>query len=154
MGDRRRKLPEPAALKRGKAFHRAIQQEWRVETEGRVLVEKHILTTSGRTGRVDVLVDDDSPGGCLAIVEIRATDWDKIKEANLRRNIRRQVRQVWRYIESQILGGEYVSTGLGKDVCPGIVFPHIPKSQRRRKLVEESFADEGIVVVWHDEKIR
>lgn len=145
---------EPSQLHRGKAFHRLIQQEWEREAEGDVKSERHIRKPNGRKGRVDVFVNDDDPESSIAIVEVKATDWDKIKKKNLRRNIRRQIRQIWSYIESQILNGQYVKDGEGKDVCPGIIFPRRPKDRERMKQIEEMFEEEGIPVVWHDETIE
>lgn len=87
-------------------------------------------------------------------MEVKATDWDKIKKKNIRRNILRQIRQIWSYIESQILKGEYVEGGEGKSVCPGIIFPRRPKNKERMELIEQMFYEEGIPVVWHDETIE
>jgi hypothetical protein len=144
---------EPSQLRRGKAFHKLIQDEWLREAEGQITPERHVVKPSGRKGRVDVFVDDNNPNGVVAIVEIKATDWDEIAEKNVRRNVRRQIRQVWSYIESQIIGGEYVTAGEGKSVCPGIIFPRRPTDTQRMKQIEELFEEEGIAVVWHDESI-
>ena len=144
---------EPAQLRRGKAFHKLIQVEWQREAQGHVRAERHVIRPGGRSGRVDVFVDDDDPKAPLAIVEIKATDWDRITDKNLRRNIRRQICQIWSYIESQIRNGEYVDSGEGKDVCPGIIFPSRPKDKQRMRLIEEMFSEEGIPVVWHDEAV-
>ena len=154
MNSALRMSSEPIQLRRGKAFHRLIQAEWKNEAEGRINTEHHIIKPNGRRGRVDVFVNDEEPDGVVAIVEVKATDWDKIKAQNVRRNIRRQIRQIWNYIESQILNGQFILTGEGKDVCPGIIFPKRPKSQKRMALIEELFLEEGIPVVWHDETIE
>ena len=82
-------MNEPSQLWRGKAFHKLIQDEWRREAEGHILPERHIIKPGGRKGRVDVFVNDDDPDGTVAIVEVKATDWDKIKAENVRRNVRR-----------------------------------------------------------------
>ena len=145
---------EPRQLVRGKEFHRKIQQEWLDTAEGAVTPERGIRKQSGRRGRVDVFVDDDEPSGVIAIVEIKASDWDRMTESAVRRNVRRQIRQVWDYIESQILEGEYVQGGEGKDVCPGIIFPKRPADKQRMKFIEDSFLEEGITVVWHDESVK
>jgi len=145
---------EPERLRRGKAFHRLIQDEWAKEAEGEVKAERHIIKPNGRRGRVDVFVGDDDPDGVVAIVEVKATDWDRIKESNLRRNARRQIRQIWSYIESQILGGKYAASGEGKDVCPGIIFPRRPRNPARLATIEAMFEQEGIAVVWHDESLE
>lgn len=142
---------EPSQLRRGRAFHKLIQDEWHKEAEGSVEHEKHINKPNGRKGRVDVFVNDDDPKSPVAIVEIKATDWDKIAKKNLRRNVRRQIRQIWSYIESQILNGKHVAGGEGKDVCPGIIFPKRPKDKEKLELIERLFEEEGIPVAWHDE---
>jgi hypothetical protein len=142
---------EPSQLRRGKAFHKLIQQEWEQEAEGDVKSERHVRKPNGRKGRIDVFVNDDDPDSSIAIVEVKATDWDKIKKQNIRCNVRCQIRQIWSYIESQILNGQYVKDGEHKDVCPGIIFPKLPRSKERLELIEQMFEEEGIAVVWHDE---
>lgn len=145
---------EPKQLRRGKAFHNLMQDEWLCEAVDDVVRERPVTKPSGRRGRVDVFVSDDDPKGSVAIVEIKATDRDKIRERNIRRNVRRQINQIWSYIESQIVKGEYVTEGEGKDVCPGIIFPKRPTDGKLMKRIEEMFLEEGISVVWHDETIE
>ena len=145
---------EPEQLKRGKAFHRLIQAEWASEAQGHICAERTITKPNGRRGRVDVFANDADPKGVVAIVEVKATDWDRIKAKNIHRNVRRQIRQIWSYIESQIRDGKYVRGGVEKDVCPGIIFPRRPRDPGRMKLIEELFEEEGIPVVWHDETLE
>lgn len=144
-----RRRPEPAALIRGKTFHKRIQAEWEVEAQGQVFSERWVIKKTGRKGRVDVFVNDDDPDGCIAIVEIKASDWDCMTDQAVKRNVRRQIRQVLGYIESQIDGENYVSTGEHKNVSPGIVFPKRPTNTERTEQIEKKFLEEGIVVVWH-----
>jgi hypothetical protein len=148
------KTNEPTELRLGKAFHKLIQVEWQREAEEDIYPERYVTKPNGRKGRVDVFVDDTDAKAPIAVVEVKATDWDRIKEKNVRRNFRRQIRQIWSYIESQIRHGEYVEGGEGKDVCPGIIFPKRPRNKQRMKLIEELFSEEGIPVVWHDETIE
>ena len=145
---------EPIQLRRGKKFHKNIQKNWIETAQGKVKAERTILKRNKRKGRVDVFVDDDDPEGTAAIVEIKASDWDKMTDPAVRRNIRRQINQIWDYIESQITDGEYVPTGVGKSISPGIIFPRRPKNKNRLKLIEDSFLEEGITVVWDDELIE
>jgi hypothetical protein len=142
---------EPENLRRGKAFHRKIQATWKREAEGTVTSERIILKSSGRKGRVDVFINDDLQDGVIAIVEIKASNWDSMTEKAVRRNVGRQIKQVWDYIESQIIKGEYAPSGEGKGVCPGIIFPKRPNDKARKKWIENKFEEEGIVVVWDDE---
>ena len=134
---------EPGRLKRGKAFHREVQDEWKAEAEGRVEREKRITKPDGRNGRIDVHVDGESD---VAVVEIKMSDWDRMTLDAVRRNVRRQARQIWQYVESQLADG--------KDVSPGVVFPHLPRDPERLDLIERLFGEEGIQVVWRDETIE
>ena len=80
------------------------------------------------------------PGGVF--VEIKHSDWDKMMPQGVRRNVKRQARQIWRTIELQpTLDG----------ICPGIVFPKRPSDPKRLELIEHLFEEEGIPVVWEDE---
>ena len=144
---------EPEQLRRGKDFHKKIQKDWSGTAEGNVTPERFVTKQNRRKGRVDVVVDDDKENGTIAIVEIKATDWDRMTDQAVRRNIRRQIKQVWDYIESQIVKGEYTTDGERKDVCPGITFPKRPKDKARMVLIESLFLEDGIPVVWDDETI-
>lgn len=145
---------EPEPLRRGKIFHRKIQKEWMEDAQGTVKCERIVLKTNDRKGRVDVFVDDDDPEGSIGIVEIKASDWDKMTDKAVRRNVRRQIKQIWDYIETQIKGPDYVPTGEGKSVCPGVIFPKRPRDDKRMKLIETLFDNEGIQVVWNDESLE
>ena len=90
-----------------------------------------------------VNVTDDE---LVAIAEIKASDWDRMTPQAVRRNVSRQARQLFKYIDS------YLNSG--KDVSPGIIFSHRPKDPERMKLVEQLFDEEGIPVVWDDESME
>ena len=135
---------EPSVLKKGKKFHREVQDNWKATAEGEICPEHSVTKLSGRRGRVDILVDPFESN--VVIVEIKASDWDRMMDSNVRRNVRRQTKQVWSYIDSQ--------TKIGKEVYPGIIFPERPKTPKRLKLIESLFNKEGITVVWQDESIQ
>ncbi|MCH7474496.1 MAG: hypothetical protein IIA27_07465 [Gemmatimonadetes bacterium] len=99
------------------------------------------MKPSGRRGRVDVFVAVDDR--LVAIAEIKSSDWDAMTESAARRNVKRQARQIWDYIDSQL--------ALGRDVSPGVIFPKRPESASRLALVETLFDAEGIPVVWYEE---
>ena len=139
-------LKEPERLRRGKDFHRKIQKEWLNTAQGIILPEKAVRRLTGRKGRVDIFVDDDSDENHVAVVEIKASNWDQMKPKAVRRNALRQVRQIWSYIDSQV-------ELEGKDVSPGIILSTRPSDQDRLKEIEEIFNDWGIQVVWHDESM-
>ena len=62
-------------------------------------------------------------GDFVMVVEIKGTDWDKIKPGNVRRNVRRHQRQVEMYID-RILDVD------GMDACVGIIYPKAPKKNQ------------------------
>ena len=137
---------EPERLRRGKVFHKKIQKEWLETAQGVILPEKTIQRLTKRRGRIDIFVDDDSDNNHVAVVEIKASDWDKMKPKAVRRNAMRQVRQIWSYIDAQL-------ELEGKEVSPGIIFPRCPSDPERLKEIESILNDSGIQVVWHDESV-
>ena len=136
---------EPTQLGRGKAFHKKMQADWLKTAQGIVSKEKTITKPSGRKGRIDIFVDDDGDN-LVAVAEVKNSNWDKMTDSAVRRNVKRQIKQIWDYIESQLT--------IEKDVSPGIIFPKRPKDQERMRLIEEMFEEEGIPVVWQDETIE
>ena len=136
------KREEPDLLKRGKQYHKIVQKEWEETAEGHVQVETPISKPSGRRGRIDIQVDADRD--LVAVVEIKASDWDRMSPVAVRRNVRRQCAQIWDYIESQLAEG--------KEVAPGIIFPRQPSAIERRDLIEDLFDEQGIPVVWENER--
>ena len=54
--------------------------------------------------------------------------------------MRRQIRQIWGYVESELVSG--------KEACPGVIFSKKPADSGRAAYVETAFNDYGIRVVW------
>lgn len=137
------KKGEPKTLRQGKEFHKKIQKEWLDSAEGIVKPEKGITKPSGQKGRIDIFVKSDEK--LVAIAEIKDSNWDIMNTDAVRRNVKRQARQILNYIDSQLESG--------KEVSPGIIFPKRPKNNDRMNLIEQLFEEEGISVVWMDESI-
>jgi len=136
---------EPEILKKGKQFHQLVQAEWEKTAEGLIKTEKVMDRQKKNKGRADIFVKEIGEN-LVSIVEIKNTDWDNIKLENIHRNVKRQARQIWEYIEYQT-DSEKIS------VSPGLIFPKIPKDPERLKLVESLFDQECIQVVWENESI-
>ena len=119
-----------------------MQTDWLSTTQGNVLVEKAITKPSGRKGRIDIFVSD-AGDRMVAVAEIKASDWDTMTDSAVQRNVRRQIKQIWDYIDSQLTKQN--------DVSPGVIFPKRPEDKARMKRIEEMFEEEGIPVVWQDE---
>jgi len=135
---------EPKYLKKGKEFHKKIQLDWLDSAKGEVKSEKFTVKPSEKKGRMDIFVKADNE--LVAVVEIKNTKWGYMDIKAIRRNIKRQSKQIWDYIDSQLIAE--------KDVSPGIIFPKRPKNYERLKLIERLFEEQGIPVVWQDETIE
>ena len=135
---------EPKILKNGTEFHKKIQTEWLDTAEGEVKAEKQMIKQNGRKGRMDVFIKTEET--YVSIVEIKTSDWDVMTIKNLHRNVRRQIRQIWSYIDSQL--------EQKRDVTPGIIFSNRPQKNGRLDLIEQLFGKECITVVWDDESIE
>jgi hypothetical protein len=145
------KTSEPDILKQGKAFHRKVQEDWkRTAKDGKIIKEHTIpfhqvssVLRRKKFGRLDLFVDE--LGNFVSVVEIKSTDWDRVKEANRKKLLASHRRQIWRYIK------EYVDTKK-TDVCPGIIYPHSPSSPGLKEMIENYLNDYGLQVVWYDDK--
>jgi hypothetical protein len=140
---------QPAQLRRGRAFEKRVQSDWQQTAEGNPQSEVTIPLLSGLTrtgrgkrGRMDLFVNET--GDFVVVVEIKATDWDRILPKNVQRNLSSHRRQVWHYIDKH-LGGDRV------DVCAGIIYPTAPKTPGLRERVEEYLNGYGLQVVWYDD---
>ena len=95
----------------------------------------------GKRGRVDIKLQLQEDGS-VVIVEIKATNWDNLKEHRIRPTALRHSRQIWRYIEAHL-------TPL--DVIPALVYPTPPVTSGRKEQIEEILNERGIQVVWREE---
>jgi len=96
-------------------------------------------------------LEDD---GNVVIVEIKATNWDKLKECRVRPTALRHSRQIWRYIDAHISHPELDPPIILEDpldVIPAVVYPAPPITPGRKDQVEEILNERGIQVVWRDE---
>ncbi len=96
---------------------------------------------NGKRGRVDIKLSLKEDGS-VVIVEIKATNWDNLKEHRIRPTVLRHSRQIWRYIEAHL-------TPL--DVIPALVYPAPPVTSGRKEQIEEILNERGIQVVWREE---
>jgi len=141
-------MAEPEILLRGKEFHQAVQRDWEATADGNVEDEKTIdLVPDGarhqRKGRLDLFVNElegDDLGGFVSVIEIKATDWDRVKHP--RKLVAAHRRQVWRYI------GKYLDLD-EVSVCAGMIYPHAPSDLEVKQLVVEHLHEHCLQVVWY-----
>ena len=127
-------------ISRGRRFEKWERSQWTSELNSSAKFEAP-TEWQGKHGRIDIRLDlmDD---GQIVIVEIKATNWDKIKETRVRANALRHANQIWRYINAHLTPA---------DVIPAIVYPAPPKSTKRREQLEEILNERGIQVVWRED---
>ena len=127
-----------------------MQADWEVTAQGNICIEatirlEQIRKKTGRRkrGRMDIFVNEIGED-YVSVVEIKATDWNLIKDSNITKNLGSHRRQIYKYIE-EYLDGEGVS------VCPGLIYPTAPKTEGLRDRIEEYLGSYGIAVVWYYE---
>lgn len=127
-------------ISRGRRFEQLEKSKWLVGVEEEPLFE----TPAGRLGnkgRVDICIDDPEKD-YVVVVEIKASDWDKMKPHRVRPNALSHVRQIWRYIEA------FVSP---RAVHAGLVYPNSPTTPGRKEEIESILDENSIAAVWRDE---
>jgi len=133
-------------LRKGRRLNKKIQRSWGKEVQGKVKPEKPCIKLSGKKGRMDIHVEVKEENKLVSCVEVKNTDWNRMTEQSIRRNVKRQINQVWNYIDSELTRG--------KEISPGIIFPKKPRGKSKLNLVERLFEEKGIPVVWNDESIK
>ena len=140
---------QPKALVRGKVFERRVKDDWEQSATGTMdmehTIELSLVRPRGlrlRKGRVDIFVSE--LGDFVSVIEIKATNWDRIKPANVTKNLGSHRRQIWKYIKEH--------TDVEKvDVCAGVIYPSAPGKEGLKERVEAYMGEYGIQVVWFDD---
>lgn len=143
-----RKMVEPAQFRRGKEFHKLVQADFeKTNIDGEAATEawisfERIKQATSKGGRADVLVT--GLGDYVAIYEIKATDWNRIKPGNIKKNLWRHQHQLFKYV------GKYVDVD-EMDVCLGIIYPEPPKDPNLRASIESYLEEWGAPAYWFTE---
>ena len=129
-------------IARGRNFENWERSKWSGEYNQSAEFEAP-SKLQGRRGRVDIrLIDIDS--SFTVVVELKASNWDKMKPHRIRPNALRHVRQLWRYIEAELSP---------QDVIPAIVYPEVPQTPGRKEEIEHIMDEHWIQVVWRDNEL-
>jgi len=127
-------------VSRGRKFEEWERSQWTGDVNSAAEFEAS-TQWKGKRGRVDIRLKLEDDGN-IVIVEIKATDWDKLKEHRVRPTALRHARQLWRYIEDHLSP---------MDVIPAIVYPSPPTRPGRKEQVQEIMDERLIQVVWREE---
>jgi len=94
----------------------------------------------GKRGRIDLRLIDREEGHTI-LVETKATDWDSMEPHRVRPNALRHARQLWRYIEAELID---------RPVLPALVYPTEPTTLGRKNEIETTLNERLIQVVWRE----
>ena len=107
-----------------------------------------------RRGRTDLRIelrDDESGLPAVVVLEVKNTDWRTQTTKNMRRNLNRHGRQVWRYLEPLV---DLVDVGKVAWVQGALVYPERPEP-KRAALIETILGQGerdgegwGLTVLW------
>lgn len=136
-------------LARGRAFHDNVQSAFLTDLTGATGFRERgwRLTTGGRA-RVDLAVVTDDQEKMLIIIEIKGTDWDKIRADRVKRNVQRHIRQLLAYLDTAIAELE---AGQWEGVAGALLYPSRPTSADCLACIEAAAAEQAIMVTWYDE---
>ena len=143
-------MPEPAQLKRGKEFQKIVQSDFKQNNKsGIICIERHVSfegvsKLKQQKGRMDIFVFEESDD-FVTVLEIKATDWDKIKYGNIIRNLYRHSKQLFNYIDKFMEIDK-------KSVCHGIIYPAPPKSKELKSFIENCAMERySFPIYWYSE---
>lgn len=144
-------MPEPTQLKRGKVFQKTVQADYLDNTkDGKAEREFHLKLEQLpakkdkiQTGRADILITEKGDD-FVSILEIKATDWDRIKPKNIKRNLASHHRQIMKYIDKYLMIDKL-------DVCTGIIYPKPPRCPKLRQEIETYLEERGTPAYWYTE---
>jgi len=143
-------MAEPEQLRRGKEFQKIVQSDFSTNSKGGILtIEQHISfdglkETKQTRGRMDIFIHEDTED-FVTIIEIKATDWDRIKEKNITRNLYRHSKQLFKYIDKYLEIDD-------KSVCHAVIYPAPPLKEDLRELIEKrAIENYSFPVYWYTE---
>lgn len=126
-------------VSRGRRFEEWELSKWN-KPEHKDIEIQAPLAWKGKRGRADLRLIDTKEGHTI-LVEIKASDWDKMAAHRVRPNALRHARQIWRYINAELAD---------RPVLPAIVYPCEPQSPSRRAEIESILHERFIQVVWRE----
>lgn len=136
-------MAEPKQLKNGKVFQERVKRAFEVgENHDYASIFEQTIRHNERNGRIDILLRDDED--FVAVFEIKATNWDRIKSKNITKNLWSHQHQLLRYIDKFVHGDDL-------SVTPGIVYPSAPQDPDLRARIEGYLLEYGIPAYWFDE---
>ncbi len=142
----------PAAADRlaaGRAFHNRVQSAFLTGLTGATgFKERGWRLAAGGRGRVDLAVVTDDREKMLIVIEIKGTDWDKIRADRVKRNVQRHIRQLLAYLDTAI---RELEAGQWEGVAGALLYPSRPASPETLACIHATADEQAIMVTWYDE---
>lgn len=137
-------------LAAGQAFHRTVQSAFLSGLAGGSgFAERRWRLVAGSRGRVDLAVEVDGSEQMLVIIEIKGTDWDKIRAARVMRNLRRHLRQLQAYLDTAV---EEMEAGQWPGgIAEALLYPARPASAQTQEAIEAVAGEQAVMVTWYEE---
>lgn len=153
---------EPAALVRGKAFHRRLQASWAQNHGGigEAGIEQTLARVVGKRSRVDIRVDiarEDRPSGpvlFVALLEAKSRDFTRLSRASRRRLLSSDRRQIMRYVNAITTAGPDDVGPERIQIAASLIYESGPETDAEREAIEAYFDKVGVAVVWEDETVE
>ncbi len=142
-------MTEPEQLIRGKKFQKIVQDDFEKNSKDGFVKSEAVIKFDGlkkikkRSGRADILITELGDD-LVAIYEIKATDWDKIKPKNVTKNMWSHANQLLKYVEKYIVIDNM-------SVSLGVIYPYPPKKSGLRDVVESYLEHYGTPAYWYNE---
>ncbi len=144
-------LSGPSQLIRGKEFQRIVQNDYSQNSkDGVVGIEEYVSfkNMSGikqKSGRIDIIIHQAAGDDYVMIMEIKATDWDKINPKNIKHHLCRHSKQLYNYIDKFMEVDD-------KTVGLAMLYPEPPKKEGLREFIEKCAMEEySFPVYWYSE---
>lgn len=141
-------MTEPKQFIRGKKFQKIVQKDFETNSKDgfvkpeAVIVFDGLIKAKKKSGRADIIITE--LGNFVTILEIKATDWDRIKPHNIKKNLWSHANQLLRYVEKYIEVDKI-------NVCLGIIYPHPPITNELRDVIESYLEHYGTPAYWYNE---
>ncbi len=150
MNNTQKTTNEPSQLRRGKEFQRIVQADFNKNSKGGgVGIEefvsfKDVPGIKKKSGRMDIIIHNAAGENFVMIMEIKATDWDKIKPKNIKRNLYRHSKQLYNYID-KFMTIDKLNVGLA------LLYPEPPKEEGLQEHIEKCAMDlYSFPVYWYN----
>lgn len=137
-------------IREGREFDRATLDSWSRVFEGSEMVtDQGVGPGLQAVGRPDIrfVVDEGEDGAAVdAVLEVKDRDWDHMLPANAKRAVRRDGRQISRYIEA--VAALRRATGKGAEIVASLIYRRSPSDAGLRQWAEDYLGGIGVAVLW------